>query len=43
MSVPTKHLTASSGVQTIGSPLMLNDVLMSTGTPLSDSNSFNSP
>lgn len=31
---------ASSGVQTIGSPLTLNDVLRRTGTPVSASNAL---
>ena len=30
--VPIKHLNASSGVHTIGSPLILNDVLTKIGT-----------
>jgi len=29
-----KHSSASRGVQTIGSPRVLNDVLTSTGTPV---------
>ena len=42
MPVVRKQLIASRGVSTIGSPLMLNDVLISTGTPVSASNSFSS-
>ena len=38
--VVRKQFTASCGVSTIGSPLMLNEVLISTGTPVSASNSF---
>jgi hypothetical protein len=32
ISVPRKHFMASSGVQTMGSPRTLNDVLIRTGT-----------
>src|SRR5690242_19700490 len=35
-----KHSTASRGVQTIGSPLVLNEVLTSTGTPVRAWNAF---
>lgn len=43
-SIPVldQHFTASMGVQTIGSPLMLKDVLSTQGTPLSRSISFKS-
>ena len=34
MPVFTNVLYASRGVQTIGSPRTLNDVLMTTGTPV---------
>src|SRR5690606_41996340 len=33
-----KHSTASRGVQTLGSPRVLNDVFTSTGTPVRRSN-----
>jgi hypothetical protein len=34
MSVPIKQLKASSGEQTMGSPLTLNEVLTNTGQPV---------
>ena len=37
-SVPIKHLKASATEQTIGSPLMLNDVLTSIGHFVKDLN-----
>src|SRR5437667_301343 len=40
MPVVRKQCTASSGVSTIGSPLTLKEVLISTGTPVNASNSF---
>ena len=44
VSIPVvrKQLTASCGVSMIGSPLTLNEVLISTGTPVSASNAFSS-
>ena len=36
--VPQKHLRASTGDSTIGSPFTLNDVLSTTGTPVSSEN-----
>jgi hypothetical protein len=35
-----KHSIASRSVQTIGSPLVLKDVLIKTGTPVNFLNSF---
>jgi hypothetical protein len=35
-----KHSTASRGVQTIGSPRVLNDVFTSTGTPVRAANAL---
>src|SRR6202171_970768 len=44
LSIPVvrKQMTASRGVSTIGSPLTLNDVLISTGMPVNASNSLSS-
>ena len=42
MLVRMKQRYACSGVQTIGSPRTLNEVLMITGQPVCSSNAFSS-